>query len=62
MRECANEIKNATIEDIKQLLLIWTNQKQLDDNSVSKAISEKARLLHADLFKKTSGTCKSVVP
>ncbi|KAM8812653.1 tigger transposable element-derived protein 1-like [Rhynchonycteris naso] len=54
--------RSQTIEDVKQLLLIWINQKQLDGNSVSEAIiCEKARLLYADLISKMPGTAASVL-
>ncbi|XP_066108863.1 tigger transposable element-derived protein 1-like [Saccopteryx bilineata] len=54
--------RSQTTEDVKQLLLIWINQKQLDGDSVSEAIiCEKARLLYADLIKKISGMSASVL-
>ncbi|KAM8758190.1 tigger transposable element-derived protein 1-like [Rhynchonycteris naso] len=54
--------KSQTIEDVKQLLLIGINQKQLDGDFVSEAIiREKARLLYADLIKKMPGMSASVL-
>ena len=41
----------------EKLLLIWIKKKQLADDSISEAIiCVKAKLLHQDLHKKTSGS------
>ena len=50
-----------TIKDVEKLLLVWTNEQQLGEDSVLEAIiCKNERLLHADLAKKMPGTSTAV--
>uniref|UniRef100_A0A8C4S1J5 HTH CENPB-type domain-containing protein n=1 Tax=Erpetoichthys calabaricus TaxID=27687 RepID=A0A8C4S1J5_ERPCA len=41
------------LEEMEKLLLVWLNEKQLTEDSVSEAIiCEKARKIHGNLLKK----------
>ncbi|XP_028658934.2 tigger transposable element-derived protein 1-like [Erpetoichthys calabaricus] len=48
--------RSRTLEHVEKLLLIWITEKQCAGDSVSEAmICEKAKLMHADLFKNKAG-------
>ena len=53
--------RSQTIEDVEKLLLVWINEQQLAEDSVSEVIIyEKVRLLHANFAKKIPGTSSAV--
>ena len=53
--------RSQTIKDLKKLLLVWINKKQLVVDSVSEGIiCKKTRLLHADFTKKLAGMSAAV--
>jgi hypothetical protein len=49
--------RSGTLEHVEKLLLIWIIEKQCTGDYISEAmISEKAKLIHADLLKNKAGT------